>query len=204
MSGNTYHIWIKPVMDIVLAFLILVLLSPLLVIVVLLVAIDQKGRVFFKQLRPGEDGILFEMYKFQTMLDISDQARNSLTDQKRITTLGRWLRRLSLDELPQLFNVIRGEMSLIGPRPLLVSYLPLYNEYHQRRHKVKPGITGLAQVSGRNNLAWKNRLDLDVAYVENISWHADWSILKLTLIHLLTRRGADFYESTHHPFDGKV
>ena len=175
-----YQSWIKPVGDFSLAAVLLVLLSPMLVLIAW-INLLLYGHIIFVQPRPGRDAKVFAMYKFQTMR--SDPS-GQMTDEQRLTGFGAWLRRFSLDELPQLINIIRGEMSFIGPRPYLIEYLPLYSEEHRKRHYVQPGITGLAQVNGRNALDWQSRLDYDIEYVKNISLGMDLKILLRTFIQL--------------------
>lgn len=151
------------------------------VLVIVLLAIANKGSVWFTQARPGYREKIFTVVKFKTMNDARDASGNLLPDEKRLTQIGRFVRKTSLDELPQLFNVLKGDMSFVGPRPLLVEYLPLYNTHQKRRHNVKPGITGWAQVNGRNTVAWQDRFDLDVWYVDHQSFTIDLKILILTI-----------------------
>ena len=151
--------------------------------------ISNKGNPFFFQLRPGKGGRLFLLLKFKTMNDLKDTAGNLLPDEKRITRLGRFIRKSSIDELPQLINVLKGDMSLIGPRPLLPEYLPLYTVRQNRRHDVRPGITGWAQVNGRNAISWEEKFKLDVWYVENISFKLDMKILTLTMKKIIKPEG---------------
>lgn len=169
-------------------FLILILLLPL-----------TGGRPIFAQRRPGKDGRLFTLYKFRTMTDARDAQGNLLPDVARLTRVGRFLRATSLDELPQLYNVLRGDMSLVGPRPLLEEYLPLYSPRQARRHAVRPGLTGLAQVSGRNALTWEEKFALDVSYVETHSLRLDCWILAQTVTQALTRKGVDWDDDTTMP-----
>lgn len=193
----------KRSLDLAGAILLLLLLLPLLGLVSLCVWWRLGWPVLFRQVRPGRGGKLFVMYKFRTMLDTRDAAGNLLPDGERLPPFGRWLRATSLDELPELWNVLRGNMSLVGPRPLLTSYLPLYNPRQQRRHDVKPGITGWAQINGRNELDWARRLEMDVWYVENQSWLLDLNILFRTIAVVFSRRGisAEGHE-TCPPFRG--
>lgn len=185
---NIYLV-VKRSVDVVGAGLGLVLLSPVLLVVAILIRIQMGSPIIFKQIRPGLNGQSFKMYKFRTMLNEKfDSEGNLLPDAKRITKLGRFLRKTSIDELPELWNVLKGDMSLVGPRPLLVEYLPYYTEREQRRHAVRPGITGLAQVNGRNNLMWDERLELDVVYVENLSLSLDTSIIAKTIIKVIKQR----------------
>ncbi len=188
----------------VVALLSLIIFSPILLVVVLLVRSKLGSPVFFRQIRPGRKGIPFELIKFRTMLDATDKNGNLLLDEKRMTPFGKLLRSTSLDELPELWNVLKGNMSLVGPRPLLMEYLPLYNEEQFRRHKVRPGITGWAQVNGRNSLSWEERFKLDVWYVDNQSFWLDLKILFLTVKKVLVRDGisADG-EATMSKFTGQ-
>lgn len=172
-----YRDYIKRVLDFVFALLLLILLSPLLLVVSIWLHFANKGAgAFFTQERPGRDEKIFKLYKFKSMTDERDAAGNLLPDADRITRAGRFVRSTSIDELPQLWNVLKGDMSFIGPRPLLVRYLPYYTEREHRRHNVRPGITGLSQVSGRNNLKWDERLEMDVRYVEEICFILDLRI----------------------------
>lgn len=169
-----YREYIKRVLDFVFALLLLILLSPLLLVVTIWLHFANKGAgAFFTQERPGKDEKIFRLYKFKSMTDERDAEGNLLPDAERITRAGRFVRSTSIDELPQLWNVLKGDMSFIGPRPLLVRYLPYYTEREHRRHDVRPGITGLSQVSGRNNLKWDERLEMDVRYVEEICFILD-------------------------------
>lgn len=177
MSSTIYQNYIKRVLDFVFALLLLILLSPLLLVVTIWLHFANKGAgAFFTQERPGKDEKIFKLYKFKSMTDERDAEGNLLPDADRITRAGRFVRTTSIDELPQLWNVLKGDMSFIGPRPLLVRYLPYYTEREHRRHDVRPGITGLSQVSGRNNLKWDERLEMDVRYVEEICFILDFRI----------------------------
>ena len=178
---------VKRVIDLALSITALLFLLPILLLVALLVRLTMGGPVLFCQLRPGLSGKLFEMYKFRTMLDAPEGF--VMDDEARITKLGRFLRSTSLDELPELINVIRGDMSLIGPRPLLVEYLNNYSATQMRRHEVLPGISGLAQVKGRNNLTWNSKFRYDVFYVDHIGWQIDLIILLATIKVVLLRSG---------------
>ena len=157
------------------------LLSPLILLVAILVRVNLGSPILFRQPRPGKNGKIFTFYKFRTMTDAQDKLGNLLADEERLTPFGRWLRKTSLDELPQLLNVLKGDMSLIGPRPLLVSFLEFYDAEQMRRHEVLPGISGLAQISGRNNLAWEKKFQLDIFYVDNWSLWLDFKILLATV-----------------------
>lgn len=162
-----------------------ILLSPFFILVFIALLISNKGKVFFVQERPGKDEIIFKIIKFKTMNDRKDDFGNLLPDANRLTFIGRILRKTSLDELPQILNVIKGEMSFVGPRPLLKEYLPLYNTEQKKRHLVKPGITGWAQVNGRNAISWNEKFKLDVYYVENLSFILDLKIIWLTFLKVL-------------------
>lgn len=175
--------------DFIVALVLLCLLSPVFFLVATLVRVTLGQPILFIQFRPGKDERTFRMFKFRTMLDVCDASGNPLPDDQRLTALGRLLRSTSLDELPELLNVLRGEMSLVGPRPLLVRYLDRYNDHQRRRHEVLPGITGWAQVSGRNNLEWEEKLDLDVWYVDNRTFWLDIKILFRTINCVLVRTG---------------
>lgn len=179
----------KRLLDISVAMLALVLLSPILAGLVVAVALTLGRPVLFAQIRPGRHGVPFTMYKFRTMLDARDPEGNLLEDAQRLTRFGRFLRATSLDELPELWNVLVGDMSLVGPRPLLMEYLPLYSAEQRRRHEVRPGITGWAQVNGRNALDWESRFRLDVWYVDHRSIRLDMKILFLTVRKVLAREG---------------
>lgn len=189
MAGNTrsYDL-LKRLLDILTSAVALVLLSPVLAIVALLVAVRLGRPVLFVQPRPGRNGRIFRLRKFRSMRDI-DEARGLISDADRLTPFGRKLRSTSLDELPSLWNVLRGEMSVVGPRPLLVEYLPRYTPEQARRHEVRPGITGLAQVSGRNALSWEDKFALDVEYVENRSLKLDARIVVATVRSVIAREG---------------
>ncbi|MBF6609190.1 MAG: sugar transferase [Flavobacterium sp.] len=181
--------YLKRFLDALISFTALLLLSPLLITMILLLAVFQNGAVFFKQERPGKNGRIFGVIKFKTMKDTRDSSGNLLPDSERITGIGRFIRSTSIDELPQLINVLKGEMSLVGPRPLLVKYLPLYNEQQARRHEVRPGITGWAQVNGRNAISWEQKFEYDVWYVDNMSFSLDIKIIILTIKKVVVREG---------------
>lgn len=176
-----YEKYIKRLFDILISFSVLLIFSPILLIVALMVRVNLGAPVIFKQARPGKDEKIFYMYKFRSMSDARDEAGNLLPDSERLTKFGRLLRSSSLDELPELFCILKGDMSLIGPRPLTVAYLPYYTEEERVRHSVRPGLTGLAQVNGRNNLSWEERFAYDIEYVKNISLKMDISILLKTV-----------------------
>jgi len=176
-----YKKYVKRILDVALSSIALILLSPVLVVVAILVRIKLGSPVIFKQERPGKNEKIFKLYKFRTMTDEKDANGNLLTDEKRLTKFGKLLRSTSLDELPELINIIKGDMSIVGPRPLLVEYLPYYNDEEKHRHDVRPGLTGLAQVNGRNAVNWKKRFELDLQYVNNITFIGDIIILLKTI-----------------------
>lgn len=176
-----YKIFIKPAIDFLLALIILCLIWPALILLAVILSIQNLGTPFFKQIRPGKNGKLFTIYKFKTMRDTRDDQGNLLPDNQRLTAIGKIVRKLSLDELPQLWNILKGEMSFVGPRPLLPEYLPLYNQEQQKRHWVKPGITGWAQVNGRNAISWQQKFEYDKWYVEHQSFKLDIKILFMTI-----------------------
>lgn len=188
-ANQSYDPLVKRLFDVVAAGLGIVVLSPLLVVVASLVRIKLGGPVLFKQVRPGRDGVPFTIVKFRTMLDVDDDNGTPLPDAERLTGFGNFLRHSSLDELPELWNVLRGDMSLVGPRPLIMAYLARYSPKQARRNLMRPGITGLAQVSGRNALSWEERFELDVMYVENWTFRLDLDILARTVKSVLLRDG---------------
>lgn len=185
----------KRCFDFIVALTALIVLSPIMVVVAAAIRMFMGKPVLFRQWRPGLHGVPFQIYKFRTMKEIKDQHGVLLADDQRLTKLGKILRKLSLDELPQFINVIKGELSLVGPRPLLMEYLPLYNERQARRHEVKPGITGWAQVNGRNALTWEEKFELDVWYVENHRFWLDIKILGMTVMKVFR---ADGISSSNH------
>ncbi len=184
-----YKLYCKRLIDIVIGFLALLFLSPLLIIVAVLLFIINNGNPFFFQKRPGKKGIIFSIIKFKTMNDKKDNTGNLLPDAERMTKVGSLIRKTSLDEIPQLINVIKGDMSLIGPRPLLVQYLDLYNDFQKRRHEVRPGITGWAQVNGRNAISWEQKFQYDVWYVDNCNFSTDVKIIFKTIKKVFLRDG---------------
>lgn len=197
-----YHSFLKRVLDIVLAIIAIVVLSPLWILVYVILFLFSRP-VFFKQKRPGLNGKIFTLYKFRTMRRAYDKQGRPLPDAQRLTTGGRVLRKLSLDELPELYNVLKGDMSLMGPRPLLVKYLQRYTPQQARRHEVRPGITGLAQISGRNDISWEKRFELDVWYVDHMSFWLDVKILALTLIKVFKAEGiSQSGQATREEFRG--
>ncbi len=180
---------VKRIFDIFTSLIVLILFSPVMLVISLLILLASGPPVLFRQKRPGLDEKPFTLYKFRTMRDAFDKNGKALPDGQRLTRIGSVLRKLSLDEFPQFLNVLSGQMSLVGPRPLLMKYLPLYNERQKKRHRVKPGITGWAQVNGRNALSWEEKFDLDVWYVENQSLALDVKILFMTVLKIFRREG---------------
>lgn len=198
-----YKRHIKRGLDFVLSFILLVVLAPVILLVALLLK-RLLGAVLFRQERPGLNERIFTLYKFKTMSDERDENGNLLPDEFRLKPFGKVIRSLSLDELPQLFNVLKGDMSLIGPRPLLVKYLPLYNEAQKHRHDVRPGITGWAQVNGRNDISWEKKFELDLFYVENCSFTLDAKIALMTMVRVFQRSGiSQSGKATSDEFNGK-
>jgi len=198
-----YAGFIKRILDFIVAFLVLLLVSPVFLIVAFLLFIQNNGSIFFYQERPGYNEEPFHIIKFKTMTDETDEDGNLLPDVERITALGQFVRKFSLDELPQLINVLKGDMSLIGPRPLLFKYIPLYSALQRRRHEVRPGITGWAQVNGRNSISWTKKFELDIYYVENVSFTLDLKIFWLTLLKVIKQEGVNQSEARPmQPFDG--
>lgn len=179
----------KRIFDFCFASMALLFLAPLIMVIALLVRFQLGSPIFFKQKRPKKNEKIFNMYKFRSMTNQCDTSGNLLPDEERLTAFGKWLRASSLDELPELFNVIKGDMSLVGPRPLLVKYLPLYSKKQRKRHLVKPGITGWAQVNGRNAISWEEKFELDLWYVKNMSFQLDLKILLQTVKTVLKREG---------------
>lgn len=184
-----YRKYSKRLLDFILSIVAFILLSPVLVIVAILVRIKLGSPIIFKQQRPGLNEKIFTMYKFRTMRDDRDEEGNLLPDENRLTKFGKLLRSTSLDELPELLNIIKGDMSIVGPRPLLVQYLPRYNEEQKHRHDVRPGFTGYAQVNGRNSISWKKKFDLDIFYVNNVSFLLDVKIVFKTIKVVLFKEG---------------
>lgn len=184
-----YEKYIKRPQDFCCALAAVVVLSPVMAVTALLVRIKLGTPVLFCQERPGLNGKVFTLYKFRTMTDKKDADGNLLPDEERLTTFGKMLRSTSLDELPELINILKGDMSVVGPRPLLVRYLPLYNEHQARRHEVRPGFTGYAQVNGRNSITWEEKFNLDVEYVDHVTFLGDWKIIFQTVKTVLNREG---------------
>lgn len=187
--GNMYQKYIKRGLDFMLSLIASIILSPVILIVAVLVRVKLGSPVLFKQQRPGKNEKIFNMYKFRTMTDERDENGELLPDEVRLTKFGKTLRSTSLDELPELFNIVKGDMSIVGPRPLLVRYLPLYNERQKHRHDVRPGFTGLAQVNGRNSISWEEKFEWDVKYVEHVTFLEDCRIILKTVGVVLKRDG---------------
>lgn len=200
-----YRDCIKRVLGFSIALVAIICLSPLLLVVTVWLHFANKGAgAFFLQERPGKDGKIFKIIKYKTMTDERDANGKLLPDAQRLTRVGRFVRSTSIDELPQLFNVLKGDMALIGPRPLLVHYLPLYSSEQARRHEVRPGITGWAQCHGRNTLSWSEKFNLDVWYVDHVSFVTDLRVIELTIKSVIKREGiSEFGQATMHDFDGK-
>jgi len=186
---SIYESYIKRFLDFMLSLFALILLFPILIIVAVLVRVNLGSPVIFKQERPGLNGKIFRLYKFRTMKDARDASGELLSDAERMTSFGTKLRNTSLDELPELINILKGDMSIVGPRPLLVKYLPLYNDRQKRRHEVRPGFTGLAQVNGRNSISWEEKFEWDVQYVDNITFLGDCLIILKTVKTVLLKEG---------------
>ncbi len=198
-----YQKYIKRMLDFLLALLACIVLSPIMLVVAILVRTKLGSPVIFKQERPGKNEKIFCMYKFRTMTDEKDESGNLLPDEIRLTKFGKRLRSTSLDELPELFNIVKGDMSIVGPRPLLVRYLPLYNERQKHRHDVRPGFTGLAQVNGRNSISWEEKFEWDVKYVEHVTFLLDCRIILQTVGVVLEHDGISSATSvTMEPFKG--
>lgn len=198
-----YEKLIKRPQDLILSLVSLILLSPILVIVAILVRIKLGSPVLFTQERPGLNKKIFKLYKFRTMTDEKDENGELLPDSVRLTKFGQILRVTSIDELPELWNIVRGDMAIVGPRPLLVQYLPLYNEHQKRRHEVRPGLSGHAQVNGRNAISWEDKFTLDVEYVDNVNFIGDCKIMFLTIKKVFVREGINSGTSvTMEPFRG--
>ena len=199
-----YNVFIKRLLDILISIIALFLLLPIMLIVITLLIFANNGNPFFIQKRPGKNGKIFEIIKFKTMNDLKDQNGNLLSDELRLTKIGTFVRKTSLDEIPQLINVLKGDMSIIGPRPLLTQYLHLYNDFQNRRHEVKPGITGWAQVNGRNAISWDQKFAYDVWYVNNISFIVDVKIVFKTIIKVIKTEGINAENAaTMEPFQGQ-
>ena len=198
-----YAKYIKRTLDLILSLMALIVLMPLMLIIGILVAINLGNPIIFKQKRPGKDEKIFTLYKFRTMTDEKDEKGKLLPDSQRLTKFGKFLRSTSLDELPELINILKGDMSIVGPRPLLVEYLKLYNEEQKHRHDVRPGLTGLAQTSGRNAITWEEKFEKDIEYVHNISFIGDVKIIIKTAIKVFKREGISGTNSdTMQKFEG--
>jgi putative UDP-galactose phosphate transferase len=198
-----YKNFIKPAIDFMLALVGFLFLSPVFVLVTIGLFFANDGKPFFFQLRPGKNGKIFKIIKFKTMTDKKDENGNLLPDADRLTKIGSFVRKTSLDEIPQLLNVIKGDMSLVGPRPLLPQYLELYNDFQRRRNEVKPGITGWAQVNGRNSISWEKKFEYDVWYVDNVSFLLDIKILILTVLKVVKSEGINEQgQATSEEFKG--
>lgn len=199
-----YAKYIKRILDFVLSLVALIVLSPVLLIVAILVRVKLGSPVIFKQQRPGKNEKIFTLYKFRTMTDKKDENGNLLPDSERLTKFGKFLRSTSLDELPELVNILKGDMAIVGPRPLLVKYLDRYSEHQRRRHDVRPGLTGLAQVSGRNAISWEEKFDRDIEYIENITFMGDLQIVLKTIKNVIKKDGINSTTSvTMEEFMGK-
>lgn len=208
MSGHKkgfYEKYIKRPQDFLCALAAIIVLSPIMLITAILVRTKLGSPIIFKQERPGLNGKIFTLYKFRTMTDKKDENGNLLPDEIRLTSFGKKLRSTSLDELPELFNILNGDMAVVGPRPLLVRYLPRYNAHQARRHEVRPGFTGYAQVNGRNSITWEDKFDKDVYYVDHVTFLGDWKIIFQTVSTVLKREGISSDTSaTMEEFMGSV
>ncbi|MDT0294056.1 sugar transferase [Mesonia ostreae] len=199
-----YKHFFKTIIDLLVALVGVLCLSPLLIFIAVAIAFQNKGTPFFYQTRPGKNEKAFKIIKFKTMTNEKDARGNLLPDVDRLTKLGKTVRKLSLDELPQLFNVIKGDMSLVGPRPLLFKYISLFSKEQRRRHEVKPGITGWAQVNGRNSISWTKKFELDIEYVNNVNFLLDLKIVYLTFIKVFKKEGVNQSDSRPmQPFNGR-
>ena len=199
-----YNKYLKPVFDFSASLVALLVFLPMFILITVVLYFANNGKPFFFLLRPGKNGKIFKIVKFKTMIDAKDVNGNLLPDAERLTTIGTFVRKTSLDEIPQLINVLKGDMSLIGPRPLLTQYLHLYNEFQNRRHEVKPGITGWAQVNGRNAISWDKKFELDVWYVDHSSFLVDLKILFKTILKVVKKEGINAADAaTIEPFNGE-
>lgn len=199
-----YNYFFKRIIDFFIALVMLLILGPIIIIVIILLCLaNRTTRIFFLQERPGKNEEVFKVIKFKTMTDERDKDGDLLSDEKRLTKIGKFIRSTSIDELPQLINVLKGDMALIGPRPLRTYYLPLYSKEQMRRHEVRPGITGWAQINGRNNLSWTKKFELDVWYVDHCSFYLDMKIIFITIRKVFIREGISKEgEATTAPFNG--
>lgn len=193
-----YAKYIKRMLDFILSLIALIVLSPLMLIIGLLVRIKLGKPIIFKQKRPGKNEKIFTLYKFRTMTDEKDQNGNLLPDAKRLTKFGKTLRSTSLDELPELWNILKGEMAIVGPRPLLVEYLPLYNEAQKHRHDVRPGLTGLAQISGRNAISWEEKFEDDLKYIKDVNFIDDCRIVLKTISKVFKKEGISRWKNRNN------
>lgn len=199
-----YKKYVKRIIDIIISFIAIILLSLVMIITFILVRMKLGSPILFKQERPGKNGKIFKLYKFRTMTDKKDENGKLLPDEKRLTNFGKVLRKLSLDELPQLFNILKGDMSIIGPRPLLVKYLDIYTDEQKRRHEVRPGLTGLAQANGRNAITWNEKFLLDIEYVDNVTFMNDVKIFIKTVAVVLKKSGiSQDGQATVQEFNGQ-
>lgn len=202
-KNSFYAKYIKRVLDIIISTMALLILSPVMLIIALLVRVKLGSPVVFRQARPGKEENIFYMYKFRTMTEEKDREGKLLPDEERLTAFGKKLRNSSLDELPELINILKGEMSIVGPRPLLVEYLPLYNQEQRKRHEVRPGLTGLAQVNGRNAIRWEEKFEYDIEYIKTVSAWTDIKIIYQTIKKVWKREGIQAGQSpTIEPFKG--
>ena len=202
-KDGIYKRFIKRPMDFILSLIAIIVLSPVFIVIAILVKVKLGSPIIFKKKKPGLNEKISTMYKFRTMTDDRDEYGNLLPNNLRLTQFGKLLRATSLDELPELFNIFRGDMSIIGPRPLLVEYLPLYNEKQKHRHDVRPGLSGLAQVNGRNAISWEEKFDYDVEYVENLSFRLDVKLIVQTILKVIKREGVNKSEAlTMEKFTG--
>lgn len=200
-SKGVYELFFKRFIDVTGSLLVLILFWWVYLIIALLVRINLGTPIIFEQERPGKDGKIFKLYKFRSMSDVRDSEGQLLPDSKRLNSFGKVLRSTSLDELPELFNILKGDMAIVGPRPLLVKYLPFYNEFEKRRHEVRPGLTGWAQVNGRNAISWKEKFSKDVEYVDNITFWMDVRVVLLTVKKIFIRDGIEFVEGHQSVID---
>lgn len=199
-----YNKYLKPVFDFSASLVALLVFLPMFILITVVLYFANSGKPFFFQQRPGKNGKIFKIVKFKTMTDAKDVNGNLFPDAERLTTIGTFVRKTSLDEIPQLINVLKGDMSLIGPRPLLTQYLHLYNDFQNRRHEVKPGITGWAQVNGRNAISWDKKFELDVWYVDHSSFLVDLKILFKTILKVVKKEGINAADAaTIEPFNGE-
>lgn len=200
-SKGVYELFFKRFIDVTGSLLVLILFWWVYLIIALLVRINLGTPIIFEQERTGKDGKIFKLYKFRSMSDARDSEGQLLPDNKRLNSFGKVLRSTSLDELPELFNILKGDMAIVGPRPLLVKYLPFYNEFEMRRHEVRPGLTGWAQVNGRNAISWKEKFSKDVEYVDNITFWMDVRVVLLTVKKIFIRDGIEFVEGHQSVID---